>query len=166
MIARFLFEFVPSSVTDNDLIHSIVYFGISIIFGLSALFAFVNILLFLIKKFEISNDVEEISVAATIILSILLIAGSPLLPMTSYIDFLNAQYMGGYANGNYKYSKIMKYCITQDKANYEDEEGDQIKHDTVRGIMLCYQWERYAFIKQEKKAKEAAKVEQIKKEVR
>ena len=32
--------------------------------------------------------------------------------------------------------------------------------------MLCYQCERYAFIKQEKKAKEAAKVEQIKKEVR
>jgi hypothetical protein len=161
MIAWFLFEFVPSSVPNIDLMDVSIVFAIWFCWGLVILFISYLLLICIFKICEIgklSELFQENCFAIVLILSVGLIFTPPLLLMAN-VDFFNARYMGEYANGNYKYSRVMKYCITQNKANYRDKYGDLINHDSVRGMMLCFQWERDALIKHEK-------VEQIKKEVR
>lgn len=165
MIARFLFELVPNEVPKIDSIDLLILFVICAFFCIVAVSIFLFTLFFCVKKFKLSEDFENNCIIITAFISILL-AISPPFYLTLHADFLKARYMAEYANGNYKYSKIMKYCITQNKANYLDVDDNPIKNDTVRGMILCYQWERYAFNKQEKKAKEAARIEQIRKEVR
>ena len=166
MIAWFLFEFLPSIREVKNLIMNPFYsiLGLIIIIAWCCVSCFVAFLFLSImdRVCKLSDDSKAFY---TLIVAFNLPIVLPF-ALAENVDFFNEKYMSDYANGNYKYSKIMRHCITQDEANYRDEDGNPIDHNTVRVIMLCYQWERYAFNKQEKKDREAAKIEQIKKEVR
>lgn len=96
----------------------------------------------------------------------------PLLLIPLSAKFLNIKYMAEYANGNYKYSEIMEYCIKENKHNYSDEELEKYDSNTIKGTILCFNKERDAFIEQENQekkasdeakeaAKEAIEIEQI-----
>ena len=161
MIERFLFELVPSSVPDINIFDISTVFVISLFWSTFVLFISYFLLFCIFKMCEIgktNDDFRENFLGVVLILSLSLIFTPPLLLMSN-VDFFNARYMAEYANGNYKYSKTMKHCITQNKENYRDKDGNLIDHNTVRGIMLCYQWERDDLKNQQIK-------EQIKKEVR
>ena len=177
MIARFLFEFVPSMGEFS--IFNVFIMTVALFFWGFISLCIVHLLESAIDNIFKINECARYSNKKDDLFMLILyfLVFLPLLLIPISINFLNEKYMAEYANGNYKYSKIMKYCIKGNKYNYSDEKIEKFASNTIKGTILCFNEEHDAFIKQENEekkasnkakeaAKEAAKIEQIRKEVR
>ena len=162
MIEKIWFELYISTPSYFDWVDFLVIFAIQVFFILlSAGFSYS-----IFKVLKIGKKDENYTFLP---MSILLLPPILNLLSISNIDFLNEKLMAKYANGNYKYSKIMKYCIIENEQDYAAG-GIYRSHDSVRGMVLCFIKERDAFIDKERTEKSAIeraeKMEQIRKQVR
>ena len=177
MIARFWFEFVPS-------MEEFSIFNVFIMAVALLLWGFISIYIVELLEYAIDNifKINKCAIYSDkkdnlFMLILYFLIFLPLLFIPLSAKFLNRKYMAEYANGNYKYSRIMEYCIKENKHNYSDNELEEYSSNTIAGTILCFNKERDAFIEQENQekkasdkakeaAKEAAEIEQIRKEVR
>jgi hypothetical protein len=177
MIARFWFEFVPSK--EEFSIFNVFIMAVALLLWGFISIHIVELLESAIDKiFKINERVRYSDKKDNLFMLILyFLIFLPLLLIPLSTNFLNKEYMAEYANGNYKYSNIMKYCIKENKHNYSDEELEKYSSNTIAGTILCFNKERDAFIEQENQekkaadeakeaARKAAEIEQIRKEVR
>lgn len=172
MIARFWFEFVPSK--EEFSIFSVFIVAVSLLFWGFISIYIVDLLESAIDKIFKINECARYSDKKDNLFMLILyfLIFLPLLLIPLSAKFLNIKYMAEYANGNYKYSEIMEYCIKENKHNYSDEELEKYDSNTIKGTILCFNKERDAFIEQENQekkasdeakeaAKEAIEIEQI-----
>ena len=172
MIARFWFEFVPSK--EEFSIFNVFIMAVALLLWGFISIHIVELLESAIDKiFKINERVRYSDKKDNLFMLILyFLIFLPLLLIPLSTNFLNKEYMAEYANGNYKYSNIMKYCIKENKHNYSDEELEKYSSNTIAGTILCFNKERDAFIEQENQekkasdeakeaAKEAIEIEQI-----
>jgi len=164
MIAQFIFELHPMNVSKklSDMAISAVVYSL-IIMVLSLFVAY--LIAFFLRKINDEEKINNGEFACSFMLSFAFF-----IMLGYYItDYLNSKYILEYANGNYKYSKIMKYCIEENKEDYFDYSREwlgRINHNTVEGMVACFKWKRHISNKWEENKKAEERIEQIRKEVR